>query len=258
MADFASYVFPNCSTPKAARVSLAHIQGFIENIRHFSNRAVSQSRNSQYRPIVIHRGIRMDISEAYSMLCSVQETPVPVPAQVVSPAVSTVNPAQPVQPVVIHECPPGLEAFGPPCAMPPMDLSQLSMHGMPAHFDLSMLLPMACDDVPMPKMSAVQPVPAETMLMQTGEDCIGAYCQARRGLEGAISMYLSSYRRPDGEPSQMQDDDEQTDCEASAPNTPRRLGLDIAKFSLPHDDTEAEAATPRTNKTLFVHGRFSA
>ena len=30
MKRFAGYVFPHCPTPKAARVSLAHIQGFID------------------------------------------------------------------------------------------------------------------------------------------------------------------------------------------------------------------------------------
>ena len=39
-----------------------------ENIRHFSNRAVSHSRNSQYRPIVIHKGTRMESCQAKHFL----------------------------------------------------------------------------------------------------------------------------------------------------------------------------------------------
>jgi len=66
---FAGYSFEDHASQKVARVSLAHIQGFIENVRHFSHRAVSQSRNSQYRPVVIYQGVRMDLSEAYEQLC---------------------------------------------------------------------------------------------------------------------------------------------------------------------------------------------
>eukprot|EP00437_Effrenium_voratum_P011483 CAMPEP_0181455848 /NCGR_PEP_ID=MMETSP1110-20121109/30965_1 /TAXON_ID=174948 /ORGANISM="Symbiodinium sp., Strain CCMP421" /LENGTH=295 /DNA_ID=CAMNT_0023580237 /DNA_START=15 /DNA_END=903 /DNA_ORIENTATION=+ len=72
MTGFAAYAFQQHCSQKLAQVSLAHIQGFIENIRHFSNRAVAHSRNSQYRPVVVHRGVRMDISDACDLLCSVQ------------------------------------------------------------------------------------------------------------------------------------------------------------------------------------------
>jgi len=72
MTEFANHAFKHHSSQKLARVSLAHVQGFIENIRHFSNRAVAHSRNNQYRPIVIHNEVRMDISEASALLCSIQ------------------------------------------------------------------------------------------------------------------------------------------------------------------------------------------
>ncbi len=73
MNEFAHHAFKHHSSQKVGRVSLAHVQGFIENIRHFSNRAVAHSRNSQYRPIVIHNGARMDISDAAALLCSIQD-----------------------------------------------------------------------------------------------------------------------------------------------------------------------------------------
>lgn len=72
MTDFAGHAFKHHSSQKLARVSLAHVQGFIENIRHFSKTAVAHSRNSQYRPIVIHNGTRMDIADASALLHSVQ------------------------------------------------------------------------------------------------------------------------------------------------------------------------------------------
>ena len=72
MDEFANHPFKHHSSQKLARVSFAHVQGFIENLRHFSNRAVAHSRNSQYRPIVIHNGVRMDISDASALLFSVQ------------------------------------------------------------------------------------------------------------------------------------------------------------------------------------------
>lgn len=72
MSVFVGYAFQKHSGQKIAQVSEAHVQGFVENISHFSNRAVAHSRNGQYRPIVIHQGTHMDIARAYELLCLVQ------------------------------------------------------------------------------------------------------------------------------------------------------------------------------------------
>jgi len=61
---FSGYRFKGNSNHKVATVALAHLQGFFENVQHFSNRAVTHSRNSQYRPIVIIGGQRMDLNSA--------------------------------------------------------------------------------------------------------------------------------------------------------------------------------------------------
>jgi len=61
---FSGYRFKGNSNQKVATVALAHLQGFFENVQHFSNRAVTHSRNSQYRPIVIIGGQRMDLNSA--------------------------------------------------------------------------------------------------------------------------------------------------------------------------------------------------
>jgi len=65
---FSGYRFKDHSSHKVARVSPAHLQGFLENVQHFSNRAVTHARNSQYRPIVVIDGQHMDMSEAVSRL----------------------------------------------------------------------------------------------------------------------------------------------------------------------------------------------
>lgn len=67
-AAFTDYVFLKHPSLKIARVSPAHIQGLIENLRHFSNRAVTWSRNSQYRPIVRYQGVHRDLCELLAEL----------------------------------------------------------------------------------------------------------------------------------------------------------------------------------------------
>eukprot|EP00435_Cladocopium_sp_Y103_P071527 s90_g37.t1 len=250
MTYFAGYVFPNCPTPKAARVSLAHIQGFIENIRHFSNRAVSHSRNSQYRPIVIHKGTRMDISEAYDLLCTVQ-------------AVTTAPPERPAYPQVF-DSPPGLEL---PWTHMPMEPMEPMMEAMMEAMEDPRAGPMAPIG-PIGPMGPVLPRPAAPTL---GYCEAQNFCEAKRGFEEAISMFLASYNPIEvahpsttasmaSVPVPTMDDDEQTDCEASVSGTPRGAGIFSPKFGPPGDahDHDDGAATPRTNKTLFVHGRFSA
>ncbi|CAE7458546.1 ML2 [Symbiodinium pilosum] len=223
MVEFAGYLFQNHSSQKVARVSLAHIQGFIENIRHFSNRAVSQSRNSQYRPIVIHRGVRMDISEAYDLLCSVQ-------AGQSSHDDSTKVPLPPGS-LAVQE-PPGLS-----------------------------------DSLP-----SILPQLTTTETTST-EDYAGRYSEAKKGFEEAVSMLLRSScsgREPEAAERPELEDDERTEGSHSQPGSPRRsfqsvpgakpnFPVPIFLGETPQGGPEAgDLATPRTNRTLFVHGRFSA
>jgi len=70
---FTDYIFQKHPSLKIARVSPAHIQGLVENLQHFSNRAVTWSRNSQYRPIVRYHGVHRDLCELLA------ELPVPSP-----------------------------------------------------------------------------------------------------------------------------------------------------------------------------------
>jgi len=66
--SFTDYVFQKHPSLKIARVSPAHIQGLVKNLRHFSNRAVTWSRNSQYRPIVRYQGVHRDLCELLAEL----------------------------------------------------------------------------------------------------------------------------------------------------------------------------------------------
>merc|ERR1719473_1307696 len=60
---FTDYKFKRHQSQKIARVSPAHIQGFLENVCHFSSCAVTRSRNSQYRPVVVYHGQLRDLAE---------------------------------------------------------------------------------------------------------------------------------------------------------------------------------------------------
>jgi hypothetical protein len=60
---FTDYIFKKHPSIKIARVSPAHIQGLLENLWHLSNRAVTWSRNSQYRPVVKYQGRHRDVCE---------------------------------------------------------------------------------------------------------------------------------------------------------------------------------------------------
>merc|ERR1719160_780102 len=70
-----NYKFQQHSSQKIATVSPAHIQGLVRNLFHFSNRAVSQSRDIQYRPIVVRDGCYRDCCEVLAeMLLEADQT----------------------------------------------------------------------------------------------------------------------------------------------------------------------------------------
>lgn len=57
------YKFQKYCSQKIAKVAPAHIQGLVRNLYHFANRAVSQSQDMQYRPIVMCNGVPRDCIE---------------------------------------------------------------------------------------------------------------------------------------------------------------------------------------------------
>jgi len=60
---FEGYRFKQVSSQKIAAVSPAHVQGLEKNISQLSKKAVTQFRNSEYRPIVLRDGRRIDFNQ---------------------------------------------------------------------------------------------------------------------------------------------------------------------------------------------------
>lgn len=62
--SFSDHQFQRFHSRKIGIVCIAHVQGLDENLRHFENRAVTQARNDQYRPIVLKGQRRIDFEDA--------------------------------------------------------------------------------------------------------------------------------------------------------------------------------------------------
>merc|ERR1719210_2128457 len=61
---FSDHRFQRFHSRKIGSVCTAHVQGLDANLRHFENRAVTQARNDQYRPIVLKGQCRIDFDHA--------------------------------------------------------------------------------------------------------------------------------------------------------------------------------------------------
>lgn len=60
---FSDHRFQRFQSRKISSVCTAHVQGLHENLQHFQNRAVTHTRNDQYRPVVFRNGCRVDIED---------------------------------------------------------------------------------------------------------------------------------------------------------------------------------------------------
>mmetsp|Transcript_64382 Transcript_64382/g.119698 ORF Transcript_64382/g.119698 Transcript_64382/m.119698 type:complete len:392 (-) Transcript_64382:165-1340(-) len=78
---FSNHRFSRFSSRKIGSVCAAHVQGLDENLRHLENRAVTQARNDQYRPVVLTPEGRLDFDTALAQAKERME----VKAQVASP-----------------------------------------------------------------------------------------------------------------------------------------------------------------------------
>jgi len=77
LTAFANYRFKSFPSSKIGTVSPGHVQGLMSNVLHFANRAVTQSRNAQYRPLVFRNGKQIDIKVAcqeFRALLELQES----------------------------------------------------------------------------------------------------------------------------------------------------------------------------------------
>mmetsp|Transcript_118321 Transcript_118321/g.314895 ORF Transcript_118321/g.314895 Transcript_118321/m.314895 type:complete len:354 (-) Transcript_118321:322-1383(-) len=64
---FSDHRFQRFHSRKIGSVCVAHVQGLDANLRHFENRAVTQARNDQYRPIVLQGQQRLDFDHAVGL-----------------------------------------------------------------------------------------------------------------------------------------------------------------------------------------------
>jgi len=88
---FTGHQFRTHLSPKIGRVSAAHLQGFVENVYQYANCAVAHSHKSHYRPIVVYKGVRRDITDVASELsyyagCEAEGVPLPPPGLEMMPA----------------------------------------------------------------------------------------------------------------------------------------------------------------------------
>jgi hypothetical protein len=65
---FSEHRFQRFQSRKISSVCTAHVQGLMENLRHFENRAVTHARNDQYRPIILRNRCRVDFEDAIAEL----------------------------------------------------------------------------------------------------------------------------------------------------------------------------------------------
>jgi len=61
---FSQHCFQRFHSRKVGTVCVAHVQGLDQNLRHFENRAVTQAKNDQYRPVVLKGKQRIDFEQA--------------------------------------------------------------------------------------------------------------------------------------------------------------------------------------------------
>ncbi|CAE8591472.1 unnamed protein product, partial [Polarella glacialis] len=278
---FSGYTFQDHASQKIARVSPAHIQGFVENIHHFSNRAVSQSRNSQYRPLVIHQGIHMDLADAYALLCcpggGSSDRQGIEPQEWFDPSAADV-PSATTRGQAAFAAPRRAANAGP--VAPTKRPKQKLLTPGPVLISAPGVVQEAPWIVPALTLSTLTETLAPHLAPQkaqmSSEDFGDSFCEAKKGFEAAISMLLQqSYQAQpvaDGPPYTFGnaalwasatgvDDligggDSSTEGE-SAHGSPRD-GKSKAKAEQGLGWCEAQPETPRTNRTLFVHGRFSA
>lgn len=72
---FSDHRFQRFHSRKIGSVCVAHVQGLDANLRHFENRAVTQARNDQYRPIVLQGQQRIGFDHAVLLAKAKDGTP---------------------------------------------------------------------------------------------------------------------------------------------------------------------------------------
>jgi len=188
---FTDYKFKRHQSQKIARVSPAHIQGFLENVCHFSSCAVTRSRNSQYRPIVAYHGQLRDLAEVLLELS--HSTALPSRHSLAERVLA---------PEVLASLESGVFGTRANSGLNPAAAEFVPAGGAFTGFDPSAeaFVPQAASIVP---VLGASPAPigtpvAEKFKFQT---TVGdtSFTEAKKGLEDAVSMWLSGGRTTDGQ-----------------------------------------------------------
>jgi len=84
-SSFVGHEFQRFRSRKVGTVCDAHLQGLAANIRHFQHRAVSMSRNDQYRPAVLRGNQRVKFEDAVAEVEAELQSAVPQVAPIATP-----------------------------------------------------------------------------------------------------------------------------------------------------------------------------
>mmetsp|Transcript_9227 Transcript_9227/g.20591 ORF Transcript_9227/g.20591 Transcript_9227/m.20591 type:complete len:449 (-) Transcript_9227:8-1354(-) len=193
--QFAEHRFARYHSHKIGTVSVAHVQGLHANLRHFENRAVTQARNDQYRPVVLRGEKRLDFDAALAEARAVDVVATPraavAPHNVMSP------PATP---------PPGLER---PCDTVPFaqvmhtNRTQTGVHGARLSLEAAIVDLLASEEAEMTKRVSKQSVASydstaspvsspEPHVIDLSQTSDGAGSEGYSSGAGETSMELSS------------------------------------------------------------------
>mmetsp|Transcript_65362 Transcript_65362/g.156271 ORF Transcript_65362/g.156271 Transcript_65362/m.156271 type:complete len:426 (-) Transcript_65362:34-1311(-) len=92
---FSNHRFSRFSSRKIGSVCAAHVQGLDENLLHLENRAVTQARNDQYRPVVLTPEGRLDFDTALAQAKERAEAKARPGTSTVNPAPASILPSSP-------------------------------------------------------------------------------------------------------------------------------------------------------------------
>lgn len=233
IALFTEYKFKRHQSQKIARVSPAHIQGFLENVCHFSSCAVTRSRNSQYRPIVAYHGQLRDLAEILLELSASRHA---AAGNIIDPEVLA-SLESGVYASRLGSC---CTSWNPSAAefVPAEITAQKTVN--------SSLDPSALEFVPQSStksLSNQSPAPEKFTFQTTLGD--KSFSKAKKGLEEALSMWLAAAPTVDTQSTEGGDS-----AAGSSHDSPRSPSDKEATPSVPSDKATptSETCTPPAGK----------
>lgn len=236
---FRDYMFKRHSSKKIAGVSPAHVQGLVLNLQNFLNKAVTQSRDSQYRPVVFVNGIRRDITEALEELQQHSESVQPGPFVHTAAEASAASSAAPYAPPMANTSWRDMAPPWPATGVQEPPYCGITQPKITRGHAPNKQRQMTKDVIP---TSAVPANEDETQQ---------AFLDARKAFESALSSLLQDSQR--AVPSLPILGSTQCDSDAgSRTGTPRSACSSLAGWKGTHTgELDCEHLTPRTDKMLL-------